>query len=275
MVNEIVKSEEKQITYQDKLRMAETFVDKAKGAWKEVLPKVCTPDRFAMVALNCLKGNIKLLNAVATKEGQLSLVQAFKTCAELGIEPDNRRAYLIPYNNDIKLIIDYKGIVELAMRSNFVSSIHADKVCENDDFEYNIGVIEKHRIDFKKPRGDVYAYYAIVTFKDGTKKYEVMSKDDVELIKERSSAWKNFERKGIMCPWNTDYDEMAKKTVFKRLAKWIPQSPELRQAIAYDDEDYTKNPVDVSVFDDVGDKYDALPLDEPVGEKENNEGVAE
>lgn len=273
MTNEVVKTEEKQLTYQDKLKLAESFVERAKGAWKEVLPKVCTPDRFAMVALNCLKGNINLLNACASKEGQVSLVQAFKTCAELGIEPDNRRAYLIPYKNDIKLIIDYKGIVELAMRSNFVSSIHADKVCENDDFEYNIGEIVKHRIDFKKERGDAYAYYAIVTFKDGTKKYEVMSKADVEAIKGRSSAWKNFERKGIMCPWNTDYDEMAKKTVFKRLAKWIPQSPELRQAIAYDDEDYTKAPLDVSVFDDNGDKYDAIPLDEETAKDEDGGAV--
>lgn len=263
MTNEIVKQEvKKELSYQEKVNLAVNFIDMAKGSWKEVLPKICTPERFAMVALSCLKGNKKLLDALLTKDGKVSLVQALKTCAELGIEPDNRRAYLIPYKNEVKLIIDYKGIVELAMRSSFVSNIHADKVCDNDDFEYNIGQIEKHKIDFKKERGDVYAYYAVVTFKDGTKRYEVMSKAEIEEIKKRSSAWKNFENKGIICPWNTDYDEMAKKTVFKRLAKWIPQSPELRQAIEIDDEDYRKNPLEVSVFDDSGDKYDALPLDE-------------
>lgn len=263
MTNEIVKQEEKkEPTYQEKVALATDFIERAKSSWKEVLPKICTPDRFAMVALSCLKGNRKLLDALLTKEGKISLVQALKTCAELGIEPDNRRAYLIPYKNEVNLIIDYKGIVELAMRSNFVSSIHADKVCENDEFEYNIGQIEKHKIDFKKERGDVYAYYAVVTFKDGSKRYEVMGKLEIEEIKKRSSAWKNFERKGIMCPWNTDYDEMAKKTVFKRLAKWIPQSPELRQAIDFDNKDYDANPLDVSVFDETGDKYDAIPLDE-------------
>lgn len=280
MTNDIVTTnEQKQLTTAEKMKIAESFVDKAKSSWKEVLPKVCTPERFSMVALSCLKGNSKLLDAVATREGQISLVQAFKTCAELGIEPDNRRAYLIPYKNDINLIIDYKGIVELAMRSNFVSNIHADKVCENDEFEYNIGTIEKHKIDFRAERGEPYAYYSIVTFKDGTKKCEVMSKSEIDTIKKRSSAWKNFERKGIMCPWNTDYDEMAKKTVFKRLAKWIPQSPELRQAIAIDDEDYKKSPIEVSVFDDEGDKYDALPLDETENIVEENveeiEGVTE
>ncbi|MBO7735207.1 MAG: recombinase RecT [Methanobrevibacter sp.] len=274
MANEVVKQEEKkELTYQDKVKLAVNFIDKAKESWKEVLPKICTPERFAMVALSCLKGNRKLLDAIATKEGQISLVQALKTCAELGIEPDNRRAYLIPYKDEVNLIIDYKGIVELAMRSNFVSNIYADKVCDNDEFEYNIGQIETHKINFREPRGEPYAYYATVTFKDGSKRYEVMSKAEIDEIKKRSSAWKNFERKGIMCPWNTDYDEMAKKTVFKRLAKWIPQSPELRQAIAYDDEDYRKNPLDVSVFDDSGDKYDAIPLDD---EKEDvKEGAVE
>ena len=274
MANEVVKQEEKkELTYQDKVKLAVNFIDKAKESWKEVLPKICTPERFAMVALSCLKGNRKLLDAIATKEGQISLVQALKTCAELGIEPDNRRAYLLPYKDEVNLIIDYKGIVELAMRSNFVSNIYADKVCDNDEFEYNIGQIETHKINFREPRGEPYAYYATVTFKDGSKRYEVMSKAEIDEIKKRSSAWKNFERKGIMCPWNTDYDEMAKKTVFKRLAKWIPQSPELRQAIAYDDEDYRKNPLDVSVFDDSGDKYDAIPLDD---EKEDvKEGAVE
>lgn len=278
MTNDVVKTDDKKtLTYQEKVSLAVDFIDKAKEGWKGVLPKICTPDRFAMVALSCLKGNVKLLDALLTKDGKVSLVQAFKTCAELGIEPDNRRAYLIPYGNKINLIIDYKGIVELAMRSNFVSNIHADKVCDNDEFVYNIGTIEKHLIDFKKERGNPYAYYAVVTFKDGSKRYEVMSKAEVDAIKERSAGWKTFKSKGIVCTWNTDYDEMAKKTVFKRLAKWIPQSPELRQAIAIDDDDWQKRPETMDVFEEVGDKYDALPLDaevvseEPIKDGENND----
>lgn len=176
-------------------------------------------------------------------------------CAELGIEPDGRRAYLIPYKNDIQLIIDYKGIAELAMRSGMISNIHADKVCENDEFEYNIGEITKHRIDFRKPRGEAYAYYAIVTFKDGTKKCEVMSKDEVDAIRKRSKSPNNG-------PWVTDYDEMAKKTVFKRLSKWLPLSPELQKGIDIDNEEYEmpKQPQQGYVEAD----YEALPLDDEI-----------
>ena len=241
--------------------MALSFIDNIKAGWQNVLPKVCTPERFARVALTCIKKDAKLRDAIQTPEGRTSLAGAFMKCAELGIEPDGRRAYLIPYKNDVQLIIDYKGIAELAMRSGFVANIHADKVCDNDEFEYNIGTIEKHRIDFKKPRGEAYAYYAIVTFKDGTKKTEVMSREEVDAIKERSSAWGAWLKWKKDCPWNTDYDEMAKKTVFKRLAKWIPQSPELQKAIDIDNDDYRRPIAEMTPEEEPEHIYEAVDLE--------------
>lgn len=246
---------------------ANQFVERIKASWNAVLPSVCTPDRFARVALSCLRKNDKLVQAIQTKEGQVSVAQAFMQCAELGIEPDGRRAYLIPYKNEVQLIIDYKGIAELAMRSGYVSNIHADKVCENDEFVYNVGNIEKHIINFKGERGKPYAYYAIVTFKDGNKKCEVMSTKEVEAIRDRSSAWSAYKKYGKICPWNTDFDEMAKKTVFKRLAKWIPQSPEMQKAIEIDDEDYKKEPIVIDVEEPKPEDYAAMPLETPTVEE--------
>ena len=261
MTNEIIKKDNEVVEKKDD---ALKFINMIKNGWDNVLPKVCTPDRFARVALTCLKKDGKLLEAIQTPEGRTSIAAAFMKCAELGIEPDGRRAYLIPYKNDVQLIIDYKGIAELAMRSGYISNIHADKVCEEDKFEYNIGMIERHQIDFRKPRGEAYAYYAIVTFKDGTKKCEVMSKDEIDKIKERSAAWGAWLKWKKICPWNTDYDEMAKKTVFKRLSKWLPQSPELRKAIEIDGEDYRRTPLE-NPLDNIADedRYDAIDLEQP------------
>lgn len=272
MTNEIIKTEEKEEN-RDK---ALAFVEQIKSGWNNVLPKICTPDRFARVALTCLKKDGKLMEAIQTAEGRTSIAAAFMKCAELGIEPDGRRAYLIPYKNDVQLIIDYKGIAELAMRSGYISNIHADKVCENDEFEYNIGMIERHKIDFKKDRGEPYAYYAIVTFKDGTKKCEVMSKIEIDVIKERSAAWGAWLKWKKICPWNTDYDEMAKKTVFKRLSKWIPQSPELRKAIEIDDEDYRKAPED-NPLDKISDedRYETIDLEDYIDDLKKRGSDAE
>lgn len=211
--------------------------DETKAMIAAALPKICTPDRFMRVMMTAAQKNKELLKC--TKQ---SLFEAMMSCAELGIEPDGRRAYLIPFKNSKKGVVEcqlqlgYKALVELVLRSGTVSNIHADVVCDNDDFEYDTGEIKRHKIDFKKERGAMYAAYAKATFKDGTAKAEVLSRFEIEAIRNRSQAVRAAKRYGKDTPWDTDYNEMAKKTAFKRLSKWLTLSPELRDAIAKDDE---------------------------------------
>lgn len=186
-----------------------------------VLPKHMTPERFVRVAITCLTRIPKL--------GQCSpesVLRCMMACSELGLEPDGRRAHLIPFGQECTLIVDYKGMVELAMRSGTVSSIFAQTVCDNDVFDYDTGEIH-HKIDFKRDRGSMYAVYTVVKFKDGGQHTEVMTKADVDRIRNRSKAKSNG-------PWVTDYDEMAKKTVFRRASKWIVLSPEIQDALEKD-----------------------------------------
>lgn len=194
--------------------------DAIKNQIAKALPAICKPDRFMRVSLTAITKNPKLADCT-----QESLMACLLDCAQLGIEPDGRRAHLIPFNNrkenrvDCTLIIDYKGLVELAMRSGKIANIHSDKICDKDEFSYNAGKVEVHRPNFREDRGTAYAYYSQVEFKDGSKKAEVMTLNEVNLIKARSKTAK-------FGPWVTDFDEMAKKTVFKRLSKWLPLSPE-------------------------------------------------
>lgn len=197
--------------------------DDFKAQVARALPRHMTPDRFLRIALTAALKTPKLLEC--TPE---SVCSCLLTCSQLGLEPDGRRAHLIPYGTTCTLVPDYKGLAELTIRTGLVSNLHADVVCENDVFEYDKGEIKTHTIDFRKPRGDVYAVYAICRLKDGSEKAEVMSKADVELIRQRS-------RSGGNGPWVTDWSEMAKKTVFKRLSKWLPMSPEVRDAIEVED----------------------------------------
>lgn len=193
------------------------------------LPKHLTPDRFARIALTALHRTPKLQSC--TRE---SLFQCLYDLSAMGLEPDGRRAHLIPYGDKATLIVDYKGLVELAMRSGEVASIHADVVCENDGFEYNMGQIVAHKIDFRKPRGEMYAVYVRIGLRNADEpKCEVMTKEEVEAIRKRS-------RSGNSGPWQTDFNEMAKKTVFRRASKWITLSPELR-----DNLDRSDDPLDV------------------------------
>lgn len=182
------------------------------------LPKHMTADRFVRVALTALMKTPKLLDC--TPE---SVMECMLNCSALGLEPDGRRAHLIPYGNKCTLIIDYKGIVELAKRSGDVSNVFAQVVCENDSFEWTNGEI-KHQIDFRRDRGEMYAAYAVISFKDGSRQVDVMTKHEIDAVRKRSRA-------SGAGPWVTDYNEMAKKTVFRRASKWVTLSPEITEAL--------------------------------------------
>lgn len=200
------------------------------------LPKHLTADRFVRVAITAITRIPKL--AQCTPE---SVMECLMTLSALGLEPDGRRAHLIPYGNTCQLVIDYKGLVELAKRNGDVSNIYAQAICDNDDFTYDTGEI-KHLVDFRKPRGEPYAYYCIIRFKDGGTHTEVMTKDEVDRIRNRSKAAKSG-------PWVTDYEEMAKKTVFRRASKWVTLSPEIQDALDKE-ADPVKVPL-ISVIEDL------------------------
>jgi recombination protein RecT len=203
--------------------------DGAKKQFALALPKHMTPDRFTRVALTAINRTPKLLQC--TKE---SLLGCLLDLSQLGLEPDNRKAHLIPYENRklnktmCTLIIDYKGLVDLARRSGEIADIHADVVCENDHFEYSFGTDGKlvHK-PAMSDKGRVIAAYSFVKLKDGSSSYEVMNEDEIEAIHKRSKA-------GSSGPWVTDWNEMAKKTVFRRHSKWLPVSSEFLSAVDKD-----------------------------------------
>lgn len=225
MSTEIQPTQKRELTIRDRLE-SQDF----RAAVAKALPKHLTPDRFVRVACTCIMRTPKLAQC-----DQTSFFNALLTLSQLGIEPDGRRAHLIPFENrkrnvtEVQLIIDYKGLVELVMRSGMVSNIHADIVCDADDFEFDRGELKKHRINFREPRGKIYAAYCIVRFKDGSEKCDVMTVDEIGATRSRSRA-------GQAGPWVTDWAEMAKKTVFRRLSKWLPLSPEFRDAIEVDED---------------------------------------
>lgn len=216
--------------------------DYFKKAVSLALPRHCTADRFTRVALSALTRQPKL--AECTKE---SVIKCMLSLSELGLEPDGRRCHLIPFKNNAKgitectLIIGYTGLAELAQRGGTVSTIHADVVCENDEFVYDRGQLLSHKIDFRRPRGDFYAAYALVRMKDGGEKVEVMSKEDILSCRDSSSGYRAFKAGySKNNPWvdsKSSEAEMWKKTVFRRCAKWLVLSPEIADALEKSERD--------------------------------------
>lgn len=262
MANELAKPADKKLPTIREYLSGDSFATEV----AKVLPAVCTPQRFTRVALTTLTRTPKLAQC-----DQASFFRCLFDLAQWGLEPDGRRAHLIPFENrkrgvtECQLIIDYKGLVELVYRSGVVSSIHADVVRRGDVFTYNLGEISQHvpwflRIDDDKPKaaGEVYAAYARCVLKDGATKTEVLSHDEIDGIRKRSRA-------GQSGPWVSDWAEMAKKTAFRRLSKWLPLSAEVRDVMDRDDDvidapERTRKPItELAAFSFVSDEPDEDP----------------
>lgn len=198
------------------------------------LPRHMTADRLARIALTEVRKNPDL-----GKCDQASFLGAIMQCAALGLEPGGAlgHCYLLPFKNnkkgitEVQFLVGYRGMIDLARRSGQIQSIEARCVYAKDKFKVRLGldsVIEHEPAWEEADRGPLTFVYAVAKLKDGGIQFDVMSKAEVMKIKARS-------RSASFGPWVTDEDEMAKKTVIRRLFKYLPVSIEMQRAVGLDE----------------------------------------
>lgn len=164
-----------------------------------------------------------------------SVVNAVTNIAAIGISlnPAKKQAYLVPRDGKICLDISYMGLIDLATATGSIKWAKAAVVRANDTFVLNgLDNPPEHKFDpFFKDRGSPVGAYVVVKTADGDYLTDAMSADEINQIRDRSSAWKAWLAKDKKCPWVTDWDEMAKKTVIKRAYKLWPKTERLDTAI--------------------------------------------
>lgn len=200
------------------------------------LPKHVNSERFVRIAITTIRQNPKL-----AKCSQESLLGALMVSAQLGLEPGTLgQCYLIPFENkkagtvECQFQIGYKGLIELLRRSGQLSDIYSYTVYENDDFniEYGLSRTLTHKPNFDE-RGEIKGFYAVAILKDGAKAFEYMTKDEITKHEEkyRKGSYKNDV-------WNKNFEEMAQKTVVKKLLKWLPVSVEFLEMASKDEKSF-------------------------------------
>ena len=211
----------------------QTYIKTMEGEIKKALPSVITPERFTRMVLSALSTTPKL-GACTPK----SFLGAMMSAAQLGLEPNTPlgQAYLIPYKNkgvdEVQFQIGYKGLIDLAYRSGEVSLVQAHIVYENDTFECEFGLEPKliHK-PADKDRGNPIKVYAMFKTKNEGYGFEVMSMDDVRRHAEKYSKAYNYGSS----PWQTNFEEMAKKTVLKKVLKYAPLKSDFVRGIVQDE----------------------------------------
>jgi recombination protein RecT len=204
-------------------------------SYEAVLPKGLSIDRFFAAVINAYKTNPKLQSC-----DRGSLFMAVRQAAELGLEPGGAlgHGWLLPYKGMVKFITGYRGWIVLAKRTGNVNINIPRVVYEGDRFEFQFGYHEDIQHFPNKDLSEedpakITHVYVTATLPDGTRMFEVLPKWKIDLARSCSES-ANSE----YSPWKRFYDEMAKKTVIKALAKILPiESEQWSRALEVDNED--------------------------------------
>lgn len=206
------------------------------------LPRHIDADRFLRTVITTVRTN----PAIAKCE-PMSLIAAVMTAAQLGLEIDTRGlAYLVPFGRECTLVLGYQGEIELARRDGRVTSVYAYPVYQGDQFHYELGLHpDLNHVPSPQEHDDAELrfVYAVAHLRDAEPIFVVLSRGEVDRYRRRSKAKDSG-------PWKSDYVAMALKTAVHRLARWLPQSPDLATAASVDERRLSWSPTDgVSIVD--------------------------
>lgn len=208
-------------------------------------PKHLTPERMIQLAMTCFYRTPELLECDRT-----SLLAAVLQASSLGLDLSQAagEAYFIPRNNrntgtkEATFMPGYRGLAKLARQAGGIHYIQAEIVRADDQFEAwrdpDWRLIHKPSFGSKVQITHAYAVARLAT---GELQLTVMTRDEIEAIRGRSQS-------GNYGPWKSDWSEMAKKTVIRRLCKTLPFNADpqavdlLNKAIEADNRDFEEAP---------------------------------
>lgn len=252
-----LNQEQRALTIVERVEQSQAIalLDSRATALLELLPDAAAVSRFRRIVIQALAKNLELLEC--TPE---SVVLSVFEAATQGLEPTGAAggAHLVPFRTKVsknpdrwekraQLIPDYRGIVQLVTKPRIdpktgrviapseVLAVEARVVKEGDEFSWTEGSDARvHHIPSlaaDRSQKATTHVYAIARFRDGSySKPEVMDRTEVERIRHKGGRGEAFS------PWATDWDEMSRKTVVKRLSKLLPVSPEIRSILVREDE---------------------------------------
>ena len=187
----------------------------------QALPPGIAPDRFIRVTLTAIQLQPDLLDC-----DRKSLLLACLRAANDGLMPDGREGAFVVFKTKTGKVAQwlpmYAGLLKKVRNTGELVSISANVVYERDHFDYELG--DEERIVHKPAigdRGKPIAAYAIAKLKSGGIEREVMDASAIRQVQAVSRATSDDG------PWAKWPDEMARKTVIRRLYKRLPSSTEM------------------------------------------------
>jgi recombination protein RecT len=190
------------------------------------------------------------LRSVAMQNPE-SLITAIKNVGltKLSLNPELKLGYLVPRKNKgvnaVYFTSSYMGKREILMRSGCVRWIEANLVYAGDEFEVMKGTTTyiNHKPDpwGSRSQENIKGGYWMAILNNGEKVCDTMPMQRILEVKARSESVKA----GKESPWDTDFVEMARKTILNAAYSQLPKT-DISDAVlrvmevesTYDDEEF-------------------------------------
>ena len=203
--------------------------DDAKRQIAPLLPHGVSLDRVVSTIYQVVADNPELLECTPA-----SLIMAVGKGVKWDLE-FGETVHLVPFNVKVskkgqsdrwekraKALRDYKGDIELVVRSGAARYVDAQCFYEKEHFKYEQGTnpfIEHHPIVDGKARGKMLGAYGwALIAQRAPLKISVMSVEEIDAIRQaKSQSWKS----GSLPDW------YARKTMVHQVTKAIPKNPKL------------------------------------------------
>lgn len=199
-----------------------TYMEEKK-TMRNALPPHMAWAHFKSVVLGALANNPKLLQCSYD-----SIKNSVMDAATAGLEVNTvlGEASLVPFKNQCKLMIEWRGLAKMAWASGFISRVDHGVIRENDKYTYVDGIDQKFSVErdlrlTEEQRGNIIAYYAMAELVKGSYSIVVMTVDEVTIHGKRYS--KSFSKTDS--GWQNHFDGMAIKTCYRVLYdKKVPKA---------------------------------------------------
>jgi recombination protein RecT len=176
-------------------------------------------------------------NALLQKADVNSIIMGSAVAASMDLPLNANLGYaaLVPFNSKegcfAQLQVMVKGWTELFLRSGQCQAIICETVYEGQLVKKNKFTGEYIFDEDAKTSDKIVGFMAYFRLTNGFEKYEYMT---IEEIKAHAQKFSQTFRRGAGI-WKDHFEEMAKKTVLKRLiTKWAPKSIEMQRMAMFD-----------------------------------------
>lgn len=222
----------------------EAFVSIYDG--KEGEKKFIQEKQFAILAI---QKNPEILNCTPAS---LFTAVASVAMTNLTLNPVLGLCHLVPRAGVATLVVDYKGLLELLLRTGKIESISAGVVYDGDEFDYmegSDGYVKHKRVLNRKANAGFIAAYSAAVFANGKTHVHILDAAQIDKRRKVASTDKVWEK------W---FDEMAIKTTIRSHYKYLPKTQEITAAMELVDKEvnanFNKEKVDNSIPDGIFDE---------------------